>query len=125
MNYVCLLREMAALHYGEPNPAVEHYFNFRSGVDSIRKEMESKDIGVLEGDRRCFIWLWIVAYEATRYVFEDGINRFEFYNIAEKITAEHMGIEPMTDNRNEIDFSRNLLKKQADQLRLAIPNPFQ
>ena len=125
MNYVRSLRKMAALHYGEPNPAVEHYFNFGSGVDSIRKEIESRDISVLEAERRCFIWLWIVAYEATRYVFEDGIDRFEFDNVAEKIIAEHMPIELTTDNGNEIDFGRNLLKKQADQLRMVIPNPFQ
>ena len=47
MNYVRSLREMSALHHGEPNPAVEHYFNFGSGVECIRKEIESRDIGVL------------------------------------------------------------------------------
>ena len=125
MNYVRSLREMAALHYGEPNPAVEHYFNFGSGVDSIRKEMESGHIDVPEGERRCFIWLSMVAHEATRYVFEDGIDRFEFDKVAQKVITEHMGIEPMTDNTNEIDFRRSLLRKQADQLRAAIPNPFQ
>jgi hypothetical protein len=124
MNYVRSLRETAALHYGEPNPSVEHYFNFESGVDSTRKEMESRDISVLEGERRCFIWLWMVADEATRYVFEDEIDRFEFDKVTEKITAEHMEIEPITDDRNEIEFRRSLLKKQADQLRSAIPNPF-
>ena len=67
----------------------------------------------------------MVADEATRYVFEDGIDRFEFDKVAEKIIAEHMGIELTTDNINENDFRRNLLKKQADQLRTAIPNPFQ
>jgi len=125
MNYVGSLRELAALHYGEPNPAVEHYFNFGSGVNSIRKEIESGKIGVLEGERRCFIWLSIIAYEATRYVFENEIDRFQFDNLKEKIIAEHMGIGPMTNNRNETDFRRNLLKKQADQLRTAIANPFQ
>ena len=86
--------------------------------------MESGDIDVLEAEPRCFIWLWMVANEATRYVFEDEIDRFEFDKVAEKITAEQMGIEPLIDNRNEIDFRRSLLKTQADQLRAAIPNPF-
>lgn len=124
MNYVRLLREMAALRCGEPNASVEHYFNFGSGVDSIRKEMKSGKIDVLEGERRCFIWVWIVANEATRYIFEDGIDRFEFDKVAEKIISEHMGLEPMTNNRNEIDFRRSLLMKQAEQLRAAIPDPF-
>jgi hypothetical protein len=122
--YIESLREMTACHYHDPSADIEHYFTYGPGISSIEEDVRSGKISILEGQRRRFIWLSIVANEATRYVFEDEVDRFDFNRFAEKIIAQYMGIEGIADF-DEVDFKRNVLKKQADLLKAAIANPFQ
>lgn len=122
--YVDSLREMTACHYGEPSADVEHYFTYRPGLMSIEDDVQSGRISILEGERQRSIWLSIVAHEATRYVFEDEVGRFEFNRTAEKIIAELVGIEPIADDTDEGDFKRDVLNNQANLLKAAISNPF-
>jgi hypothetical protein len=75
-----------------------------------------------EGQRRRFIWLWLTAYEATRYVFEEKVDRFQFNNLAEQIIAGSVVRD--VEECDDLEFRRNLLKKQADLLRATVSNPF-
>ncbi len=120
--YIDSLREMAALHLGEPTSSEEHYFSYQRGVNSIQKEVGLRAIYGFERDRRCFIWLWETAYEATRYVFDDSVNRFYFNHLADQIIADQMPTD--VEESQDIAFRKTLFKKQADLLRAAVGNPF-
>jgi hypothetical protein len=122
--YIDSLKEMIMLHCHQPNEIDEHYFSYKRGISSIKGETESGAISIFEGDRRCFVWLWLTAYEAMRYVFENEVDRFEFDRVAEKIIAERVGIEPAPDGKDETEFKRDLFSKQAGLLRAAVADPF-
>jgi hypothetical protein len=118
-HYIDSLREMAAL---EPTSSEENYFSYERGVNSIQKEVELGAINSFERDRRCFIWLWETAYEATRYVFDDSINRLYFHHFADQILADQIPTD--VEDSQDIAFRKKLFKKQADLLRAAVCNPF-
>jgi hypothetical protein len=97
------------------------HFNYQPGVRQLEEEVESGKLSRSEASRRRFIWVWITAYEATRYIFEDKIARFHFDNLFEQIVGKD--VVRITDV-DEIEFRCTLLHNQADLLRKSVGNPF-
>lgn len=120
--YIDSLRAMVGLRLGAPTPSEELYFTYERGLISIQKEVEPGVMYNFERDRRCFIWLWETAFEATRHVFDDTVNRFHFDHFADQILADQIPTD--VEHSQDIAFRKTLFKKQADLLRAAVGNPF-
>jgi len=60
---------------------------------------------------------------AQKFKSKPQLSREELQRIAEKVAValEHRE----EDASNQVDFERNILKKQSDLLKAAIANPFQ
>jgi hypothetical protein len=122
--YIESLRERMEDNCDQLTQDVECDFRYRQGVRHIQHEVESGKFSVFEGQRRSFIWLWLTAYEATRYFFEDKIDRFHFNRFAEQIIAEDTAIGTTPNDSDEIELKRNVFNMQADLLRATVGNPF-
>jgi hypothetical protein len=97
------------------------HFSYRPGVEHLEEEAKSGKLSRSEARRSRFIWAWITAYEATRYIFDDRVARFHFDNSFEQVMDNDTF--PITDV-DEIAFRRNVFIEQANLLRGNVGNPF-
>jgi hypothetical protein len=97
------------------------HFNYHPGVRQLEEEVESGKLSQSEARRRRLIWVQIVAYEATRYIFDDKVARFQFDSFFEQIVDKDA--VPITDS-DEIEFRCTLLNNQAELLRKSVGDPF-
>jgi hypothetical protein len=101
----------------------QRYFNYQSGAKQIEAEAEAGTISRTEARRRRFIWARIVAYEASGFILRDKMDRVRFNNACAPIIDAEMDIElPLTD---ETQVGLSVLRRQTDELREILGNPFQ